>query len=412
MRLKRREFLKAGAAGFATLGMKGLSLAARQQFRSTAAIVKNEQAIDNRDNADKTQCRAMIKSALKILTGKSMEAESWKALGLVPADIVAIKLNMNNHYFPLKTHPELTYAVCDSLCTVIPANNIVIYERYSWELTDGGYTPNNSATGVRVIGAEQGNGFDSTSSITKIVSDMATKVIHMPTLKYIGGEFQAVLFLKDHIGSIPPSDMPSCHGNPMMATQVLAQPPIKNKNLLNICDGLRGTCGTPWFWKGIVASTDPIAAEAVCLNILDEKRKLEGMGSTVIKDFVKAADTSYGLGTSELGQIQVIEEELPAIEKRKKQKAKRMGGLQYRHFPNPSPGPVRISLTVPDNNRLPLNIFNGRGQCIRRLDIPAYAPGSSISVLWDGRDFEGRPMGTGNYYYTLASAAGQILFLK
>ena len=40
MRLKRREFIKTGAAGITALGIKGIALGSEEKFRSTVAIVK------------------------------------------------------------------------------------------------------------------------------------------------------------------------------------------------------------------------------------------------------------------------------------------------------------------------------------------------------------------------------------
>ena len=414
MELNRRTFLKTSIGSLASLNMANLSFASKEAIRSTVAVVKDDFAVDDRDEVNRGRCRQMIKTALKTLTGKSDEAEAWAVLGLVSNDVVAIKLNCNNTFFPLKVHPDLTYAVSESLSTVIPANNVIIYERYTWELQDAGYEINSSNSNVRCISTAEGGGFHNQSKLTNIVADQATKVIHIPTLKYIGEEFQAVLFLKDHIGSIPPSDMPSCHGNPLVCTEILAHPHIKDKNLLNICDGLRGTYETrsPWFWKGIVASKDPIAAEVVCLNVLDEKRKLEGRSGTSVKSFVTKADTDYHLGTANYKEIEVIEEDISITPIKKDKRNRRSGSLDGFHFPNPVQDNVRICFTVPDNHKPFLNIFNEKGQHIRTLDIPGYAPGSRISMVWNRRDLYGRQVSAGHYYWEVAGNYGHVTLVR
>ena len=311
MNLNRRKFLAAGTAGMAALAIPGSLLAAEKKAKSKVAVIKNERCVNGRNQADKEECRQMVRAMLKKLTGKPDEAQGWSSLGLVKTDVVAIKLNCNKAYFPVKTHPELVYAVCESLATVIPENNIIVYERYGRELEDAGYRLNTAAEGVRYMGTES-NGFDNETNLTKIVTETATKIIHIPTLKYIGGEFQASIFLKGHIGSLLPSVMAQCHGNAIMCTQVLARQQIRQKNLLNICDGLRGTYDAkdPWYFKGIIAGTDPVAAEVACLKIIEKKRVAEGKSAVQVMDFVKRAETDYNLGTADWAGIDVVEEVL------------------------------------------------------------------------------------------------------
>ena len=312
MGLTRRQLLKTGTAGIASLALARQGLSSPPPPRSKLAIVKNASAVDDRDFVHRGECRRMVQAALELLTGKNQEAEAWTALGLLPDDVVAIKLNCNRHYFPLTSHSELTYAVCESLQSVIPANQVVIYERYTRELADAGYVENTSSAGVRCMATEQAGGFERESKISRLLTDHATKIVHIPTLKYIGGTFQASLFLKGHIGSIRPQDMPSCHDDPLVCTELLAHPHIRAKNLLNICDALRGTFDTrkPWFYRGIVAAVDPVAAEVGSLSILQEKRELEGLSTVSIGRHVTEADRAYHLGTADLQDINILRREL------------------------------------------------------------------------------------------------------
>jgi len=304
--MNRRTFLLTGSSA---LALPRFGLAAAGPARARVAVVKNDLAIDDRDRADPAECRRSVKAALNLLTGKQDEKSAWKALGLAPSDVVAVKVNCNNTFFPLKTHPALVYAVCESLRTMVPSGNIIIYERYTWELEEAGYGQNR---GFSCLGTDSGNGFHKKSWITRIITDRATKIIHMPTLKYIGNGFQAVLFIKDHIGSIIPSEMPSCHGNEMVCTRLLADPAIRGKNLLNICDGLRGTfeMRRPWFFKGIIASADPVAAEVACLKALTDKRASEGLAPALVNDHVIKADRDFTLGCAEWEKIEVVEKSL------------------------------------------------------------------------------------------------------
>ena len=161
--------------------------------------------------------------------------------------------------------------------------------------------------GVRCFGTEDGGGFDNSQEITKIVTDACTKLINVPTLKAFGKPYAASLCLKNHIGSLPPSFMPRCHTHIEYITQVNAQPAIKDKTVLALCDGLRGNYerGVPWFWKGIIAGTDPVAVEYTALQIIGDKLKAEGKPSLAVPSYVTMADTKYGLGTADPDRMDV-----------------------------------------------------------------------------------------------------------
>ena len=61
-----------------------------------------------------------------------------------------------------------------------------------------------------------------------------------------------------------------------------------------------------WPYKGLIAGTDPVAVEAVCMKIIDEKRtELAGEPWPLSPPplCIEAADTKYGLGTSKWEEI-------------------------------------------------------------------------------------------------------------
>jgi hypothetical protein len=58
----------------------------------------------------------------------------------------------------------------------------------------------------------------------------------------------------------------------------------------------------------LIAGSDPVAVETVCLNIINEKRKTirgEPWPLTPPPICVEAADKVYGLGTSRMEQIKI-----------------------------------------------------------------------------------------------------------
>ena len=305
----RRMFIKSSAAGIAGLGVlssqvldAGLTHAA---VKAKVAVIENDKAINGQNVCDRAQSRIMVDRALAAITGKQRSTEAWASLGVTRDDIVGIKVNCNTWTFRLFTHPGLVYALCDSLSEVVPPNNVIIYERSSAELAQCGFTVNKGASGIRCFGNNEGGGFHAKEELTKIITDTCTKIINMPSLKAVDSEFAGSLFIKNHIGSLPGNHMSRCHGNAEFCSQVCARPSIKNKTVLAVCDGLRGTYarGKPWYYGGIIMSADQVAAECIALDTINTKRTEEGMNTLAIPSYVINAGAKYGLGTAEKGSI-------------------------------------------------------------------------------------------------------------
>jgi len=94
-------------------------------------------------------------------------------------------------------------------------------------------------------------------------------------------------------------------------------PGVKGKTKLVIVDALRplfdkGPQVFPqylWHYNGIIAGTDPIAVEAVCVKIIQSKRdafKGESWPLSPPPTCVEAADKQYNLGCSDLAKIKVV----------------------------------------------------------------------------------------------------------
>jgi uncharacterized protein (DUF362 family) len=310
MNRNRRLFLKAASAGALGAWLPGDGLfrtppadGAAEKVR--VAVVRNEKAISTRNVVDRRQTALMIDAALQAITGKRNIHDAWTVLGVTRDDVIGIKVNCNTWTILLDTHPELVYALCDSLSTVLPPNSIIIYERFTGELERSRYRINKGTQGVRCFGNDEGGGFR--GDITRIVTDACTKIINMPTLKAVEGEFAGSLFLKNHIGSIPLGAMTECHGNADYCTEVCNREALRSKAFLALCDGLRGTFkrGVPWYYGGIIMSRDQIAAECAALSIVNEKRAQEKEHPLAIPGYVKHAG-SLGLGVADPGRIEVI----------------------------------------------------------------------------------------------------------
>jgi uncharacterized protein (DUF362 family) len=297
----RRDFLKltsAGIAGIGTVAGVGHDFASAADLTSVA-IVRNEKSINDRNECKRAEAGRMIDRAITMLTGKGIAEDAWGAIGIRSDDIVGIKVNCNRSSFPLFAHTELVYALCESLGSIVPANNIIIYERRTSELEQAGFTANMSDSGIRCTGTDQVEDFDPTENVTRLVSETCTKIINLPSLKTIEGEFGGTLFLKNHVGTVPHKQMPQCHGNTRVLCEINARKSIRDKTVLALCDGLRGTYqpSTPWYWKGIIASRDVIAAEVTALSVINERRIADGISAIPIPTYVSTAASEFKLGT-------------------------------------------------------------------------------------------------------------------
>jgi hypothetical protein len=274
-------------------------------------LARNPGAINDRNQADYKETARLFDRALLATTGQKTAVDSWKALGLRPADVVAIKINSDNWTIGLRPHPELVTALCRSLRTVIPANHIIVYDNISENMKESNFAVNGPGSGVRYTGTDQ-DGFAAEERLTKIITATATKIINLASLKCIDGDLLVSLLLKNHIGSLVPEDMPKCHKDPDFLAGVCARPSIKNKTILNIITGLRGSYqrGVPWYWGGIIMGTDPLATEMAAIAVINEKRVLEKVAPLPMPEQLTIAEKKYGLGTTDAAKIEQIKLDL------------------------------------------------------------------------------------------------------
>jgi len=279
--------------------------------KSKVVLARNPKAVNERNQADGKETARLFDRALLALTGQKTAAAAWKTLGLKPDDVVAVKVNCNTWTIGLSPHPELMAALCSSLQKVVPANQIIVYDNEAAALTASGFILNRSASGVRYTGTE-GDGFDDQQRLTKIVTQTATKIINLASLKCADGGLVASLLLKNHIGSLVPEDMPKCHTDADFLAGVCARPSIKDKTILNMVAGLRGTYrrSVPWYWAGIILGTDPLAVEMSAIGVMNEKRALEKVEPLPVPVHVTIAEKKYNLGTTDPAMIEQVKLDL------------------------------------------------------------------------------------------------------
>lgn len=269
----------------------------------------------------------MFETGITRLTGKN-SVESF-ALLFDPDDIVGIKVNPVGPGL-ISTKLEVVDAVIDWLCkNGMKRENIVIWDRFDYMLSDAGFTPERYP-GIGIEGLQtldesaaagetednsrwlgkDGNhlslgNFDQNvyywadidappdnaylnqhvangkkSYFGKLLTGKLTKIINIPVFKNTGN---GISMATKNLGYGAICNTGRLH-QPLffdVCTEVLAFPPIRDKLVLNITDGIHGQYdGGPaaaakfmYPYHALFFATDPFALDMVCHQLMVEKRK-------------------------------------------------------------------------------------------------------------------------------------------
>ncbi|NQV19369.1 MAG: T9SS type A sorting domain-containing protein [Armatimonadetes bacterium] len=86
------------------------------------------------------------------------------------------------------------------------------------------------------------------------------------------------------------------------------------------------------------------------------------------------------------------------------------------NYPNPFNPTTTISFSIPEDSNIELSIYNIKGQKVKQLFSDQLAAGQH-SVVWDGRDENNQPVGSGIYLYQLningnSKAVNKMILIK
>jgi hypothetical protein len=275
--LTRRNFLKGTLGttlGASVIGPGFLKAGGMAPGSSLVTIVRDENAMDASYNVNVSSLKTMLDQTLIKLTGKATPKDAWLSL-VKPDDTIG--LVPTPHLNP--THPEVVDAVKSSLMAAgIPEEKIV-------EAQGGPDKP-----------------------------EACTALIGLPGLKahWLTG-IGTVMKLYIMYSGNPRNYHDQ---NSAKLGEIWNLPFVKGKTKLVLVDALHPLCDKgpqvdpryKWAYNGLVAGTDPVAAEAVCLRIIQEKRKKmrgEPWPLSPPPVCLEAADKTYGLGTSDWNNIKV-----------------------------------------------------------------------------------------------------------
>jgi hypothetical protein len=269
----------------------------------------------------------MFEKGITRLTGQDLK-KSFNLL-FTKEDVIGIKVNPVGAGL-ISTRLELVDSIIGWLkSNGVPAENIIIWDRFDYMLTDAGFTPERFP-GIGIEGlqtmdeaAAEGkteddskwldkNGnhvsldqFDKSvfywadvdgpkdkpylnqhvvnekySYFGKLLTQKLTKIINVPVFKNTGN---GISMATKNMGYASICNTGRLH-RPLffdVCTEVLAFPVIRDKMVLNITDGLRGqydggpgpNAGFTYTYNTLFFATDPFALDMTCHNILLQKRK-------------------------------------------------------------------------------------------------------------------------------------------
>ena len=272
--LTRRDFVRGsvGAAVTASLLGGALESEAAPAIKSWVAVVRDQAALNPANQVNETVLRQMLTEALKAVTGKPDPASAWRVL-VRKDDIVG--LVHTDHLN--RTHPELV----DLVKTTLKESGIA--EENIWMV--------------------QG----SPSKVEKCNALISLPALKAHWLTGIGTVFKNYITF---------TGSPSSYHDANNANlgEIWTKPHVKGKTKLVLVDALRPLCDKGpqpdprymWQYKGLIAGTDPVAVETVCLKVLMQKRQAlrgEPWPLSPPPMVVEMADKRYGLGTSNLDEI-------------------------------------------------------------------------------------------------------------
>jgi Domain of unknown function (DUF362) len=375
--LNRRRFFTILGAGGASLAVKPLSGISTNRVQATSKpstnirdaaknprtsasmpgkfpgkviLVKNINSVVD-DIPVEAAAYMMLQRSMLELTGQKNLKKAWRMF-VKPGEKIGLKVNPVAGKLLFTSHAVVQSVVKQLTESGIDRSDIIIWDRRDMELKDTGYTQENYP-GIVIRGTElhdeKGSFVDENGKLygernidkewyywadvegeydaetmpymvnggkfsyfTKIVTKEVDKIINIPVLKNAGSSITNAM-KNLAFGSV--SNTGRLHAKLWNDTcaEVCAFAPLRDKTVLNICDGLRGCFNggpgaNPQFicnYNSMLVSSDPVAMDRIGYDIIAEKRIAEGLQKAASPEsltFLTMA-TEMGLGVSDKNKI-------------------------------------------------------------------------------------------------------------
>ncbi|MHC4442530.1 MAG: DUF362 domain-containing protein [Planctomycetota bacterium] len=268
----------------------------------------------------------LLASAMQKVMQTADASAAWRGL-FTPKDRIGIKVNT----LGLSTQPAVVGAIVSGLRQAgIPAENIIIWDRFDVELAAAGFKLNTSSTGVKCRGTDAeperyGSGYEPRietsgeigSCFSRVLTGMVDKLISVPVLKdhNLAG---VSLGMKNFYGAIHNPNKYHDYNCDPYVVDVVGHRYIRPKWKLTVCDATRAQyhagptrhADYSWNFGGLVVSTDFVAADAVAADMLDKQRVMKKM-KPLARDKRPtshiATAAKRGFGVADLDKITRIE---------------------------------------------------------------------------------------------------------
>ena len=309
--------------------------------------VKNPDSVVN-DEPVEAIAYLMLQKSMTELTGKKDLKEAWRMF-VDPGEKIGLKVNPVAGTLLTTSHAVVKSVVKQLIESGISKEDIIIWDRRDMQLKETGFTQENYP-GISIKGTEimddNGSFTDSEGKLYgeknidkewyfwadvegeydaetmpyminggkfSYFSKIITKEVdNIPILKNAGGSITNAM-KNLAFGSV--SNTGRLHTQLWNETcaQVCAFSPIRDKVVLNICDGLRGCFNggpgaNPQFicnYNSILVATDPVAMDRIAYDIIAQKRITEGLQKAPAPESLTflAMSSELGLGISDINKI-------------------------------------------------------------------------------------------------------------
>ncbi|MCD4678863.1 MAG: DUF362 domain-containing protein [Bacteroidales bacterium] len=321
---------------------------------SSVVKVYHENCLSD-NHSDQEAAYEMITNGMLALTGEESIKKAWSNF-VQPDEIIGLKLNPVAGKM-LSTSHEVVKATIKHLEEAgIPRGNIMLWDRREFQLHEAGFTEENYP-GIKIRGTEIKDKEDSFynkdgilygeemidkdwyywadvegkydehtlpymvnegkySYFSKICTKEVDKIINIPILKNAGSSI--TLCLKN-LGYGVISNTGRLHEKLWGETsaEVCAFPPVRDKVVLNIVDGIKGCfnggpAANPQFiteYKTMLFGSDAVAVDRVGYEIILAKRieeKIQEADKPKSRQFMEYAN-ELGLGESDIEKIKLKE---------------------------------------------------------------------------------------------------------
>ena len=281
------------------LGMPGLFPGRVVELSNSEVIVRNR--------VSQPLIKEMLEHGMKELTGENSAQAAW-AKFVEPKDIVGIKINPSGAPACCSS-PEIVREIVAGVQSVgVPASNIIVYDRYAYEIDIGSYQALVPAN-VKVVGVQDAftgtAGYDmgiyceanffgeweTRSYMASVVSRGVTKIVNVPTMKDHSAAGVTGCLKNLAYGTF--NNVARSHRAPYSFTDPLigvmcSVEPLRSKAVLHIMDGTRQvwhggplTQNQDFIYQAgtLLVGTDPVAIDTVELQAIEAKRHQQGVPS-------------------------------------------------------------------------------------------------------------------------------------